>query len=166
MVKLNLRFMFKFLLNFYPIPFIVINFIIIGVAICIILYCVEYFTINIKDGIWNNKGGNILKNIYNDIYLYFYFVIKNIYGNIRAETIIGSLILLIVGTLGIVINSYFIFYINQLIEFKPEEQQAFSKLIKLLNPSNNEHKASNLVKAFLLIKKMYIDNKNIEDEYK
>ena len=166
MVKMNFRFMFRFLLNFYPIPFIVINFIIIGVVMCILLYCVEFFTININYGIWNNKGGNIKKNFYNEIFLYFFFVIKNVHGNIRTETIIGSLVLLIGGTMGIVINSYFIYYVNHLIEFKPEEQQAFSKLIKLLKPANNEHKASNLVKAFLLIKKMYIDNKNIEDEYK
>ena len=38
--------------------------------------------------------------------------------------------------------------------------------MKLLKPANNEHKASNLVKAFLLMKKMYVDNKKIEEEYK
>ena len=64
------------------------------------------------------------------------------------------------------ISSYFIYYVNLLIEFKPEEKQAYGKLVKLLNPSNKENKAANLIKAFLLLKKIYIDNKNIRDEYK
>lgn len=64
-----------------------------------------------------------------------------------------------------VITTYFIHFLLNLIEFNPEEQDAFSKLIKLLNPINNEHKSSNLIKAFLLMKKMYIDNINIEKEY-
>ena len=166
MVKMDFKFMFKFLLNLYPYPFILINFIIIGLVICILLYCSEYFSINIKNGIENNKGRNELKNFYNILYLFFSFIIKSVHGNIKSETIFGSFVLLIGGTLGLVIISYFIYYINQLIEFKPDEQEAYSKLVKLLNPLNNEHKSSNLIKIFLLMKKMYIDNNNIENEYK
>jgi hypothetical protein len=166
MVKMDFKFMLRFLLNFYPVSFIIINFILIGISVCILLYCVEYFSINIYYGIDNNKGRNEIKNFYNEIFLYLFFVIKSVHGNIRTETINGSLILLVGGTIGLVINSYLIYYISQLIEFKPEEQQAFTKLVKLLKPANNEHKASNLVKAFLLMKKMYVDNKKIEEEYK
>ena len=165
MVKMDFKFMFRFLLNIYPKPFIFFNFITIGIAVCLILYSFEYFSIDIN-GIWNNKGENGLKNFYNDIFLYFFFIIKNVHGNIRTDTNIGSIVLLIGGTLGLAINSYLIYYINNIIEFNPEEQQAYSKLVKLLNPLNNEHKASNLIKIFLLMKKMYIDNKNIEELYK
>ena len=166
MVKMDFKFMFRFLLNLYPIIFIIINFIIITLVICILLYIIEYFSININDGIWNSKGENDLNNFYNDIFLYCSFVLKSIHGNLKTQTELGSFILIIGGTIGLVIISYLIYYINQLIEFKPEEQQAYSKLIKLLNPINNEHKASNLIKIFLLMKKMYIDNINIENEYK
>ena len=165
MVKMNFKFMFRFLLNLYPFEFILINFVVIGLVICILLYSFEYFTINVN-GIWNNKGQNDLKNFQNDIYLYLFFIIKSVHGNIKTDTIIGSLVLLIGGTIGLLINSYLIFYLSQFTEFKPDEQQAYSKLIKLFNPLNNEHKASNLIKIFLLMKKMYIDNQNIEDEYK
>jgi len=65
-----------------------------------------------------------------------------------------------------VISSYFIYYINNLIEFSPEEQIAYSKLIKLLNPINREHKASNLIKSILLIKKIFIDNLNTIKDYR
>ena len=165
MVKMNFKFMFKFILNMYPLLFIIINFITIGLLVSILIYCIEYFSIDVNTKLVNNKGINDLKDFYNEITLYCFFIIKNIHGNIKANTILGSLILLIGGTVGLLISSYFIYYINLLIEFKPEEQQVYGKLVKLLNPLNNEHKASNLIKAFLLMKKLYIDNKNIRDEY-
>ena len=166
MVKMDFKFMFKFILNMYPFAFIFLNFIFIGLLVSILLYCVEYFSIDINNKLVNNKGINDLKDFYSEITLYCFFVLKNIHGNIKTNTILGSFILLAGGTLGLLISSYFIFYVNLLIEFEPEEKQAYSKLVKLLNPSNNEHKAANLIKVFLLLKKLYIDNKNIRDEYK
>jgi hypothetical protein len=51
-------------------------------------------------------------------------------------------------------------------EFTTEEQQAYSKLVKLLNPLNNEHKSANLLKAFIQMNKLYLDNQNIEENYR
>ena len=166
MVKMDFKFMFKFILNMYPLAFIIVNFITIGLLVSILVYCVEYFSIDINTKQINNKGVNNLKDFYNEISLYCFFILKNVHGNIKTNTILGSIILLIGGTIGLLISSYFIYYINILIEFKPEEKRAYGKLVKLLDPLNNEHKASNLIKAFLLMKKLYIDNKNIRDEYK
>ena len=163
---MDFKFMFKFILNMYPLSFIFINFITIGLLVSILIYCMEYFSIDIRTHQINNKGINNSKDFYNEICLYCFFIIKNIHGNIKTNTILGSLILLIGGTVGLLISSYFIYYVNLLVEFKPEEQQAYGKLVKLLNPLNNEHKAANLIKVFLLMKKIYIDNKNIRDEYK
>ena len=166
MVKMDFKFMFKFILNMYPFAFILLNFIFIGILVSILIYCVEYFSLDINDKLLNNKGINDLKDFYSEITLFCFFVLKSVHGNIKTNTILGSIILLVGGTLGLLISSYFIYYVNLLIEFKPEEKQAYSKLVKLLNPSNNEHKAANLIKVFLLMKKIYIDNKNIRDEYK
>ena len=166
MVKMDFKFMFKFILNMYPLAFIIVNFITIGLLVSILIYCVEYFSIDINTKQINNKGINNLKDFYNEISLYCFFILKNVHGNIKTNTILGSVILLIGGTIGLLISSYFIYYINILIEFEPEEKRAYGKLVKLLDPLNNEHKASNLIKAFLLMKKLYIDNKNIRDEYK
>ena len=166
MVKMDFKFMFKFILNMYPLAFIIVNFITIGLLVSILIYCVEYFSIDINTKQINNKGANNLKDFYNEISLYCFFILKNVHGNIKTNTILGSIILLIGGTIGLLISSYFIYYINILIEFEPEEKRAYGKLVKLLDPLNNEHKASNLIKAFLLMKKLYIDNKNIRDEYK
>ena len=165
MVKMDFKFMFKFILNMYPFSFIILNFIFIGILVSILIYCLEYFSIDVNTKLLNNKGINDLKDFYSEITLFCFFVLKSVHGNIKTNTILGSIILLIGGTLGLLISSCFIYYVNLLIEFKPEEKQAHSKLEKLLNPLNNEHKAANLIKVFLLMKKLYIDNKNIRDEY-
>ena len=55
MAQLNIKFMLRFLLNNFPMSFIIINFIIICLVSCILLYTIEIFSINIKNGIWNNK---------------------------------------------------------------------------------------------------------------
>ena len=64
------------------------------------------------------------------------------------------------------ISSYFIYYINNSIKFSQEEQDAYSKLSKLLDPINKEHKASNLIKSLLLLKKNMRDNQNTEKDYR
>ena len=166
MIKLDFKFMFRFLLNNFPMSFIIINFIVICLVSCILLYTFEYFSIDIYIGIWNNKGYNDLKNLYNEIFLFSSFIFKNAQGNIKAQTILGTFILLIGGTMGLILSSYLVYYMNILIEFKVEEHQSYTKLIKLLDPLNNEHKASNLLKIFLLMNKMYLDNQNIEENYR
>ena len=55
---------------------------------------------------------------------------------------------------------------NNLIKFSPEEQDAFLKLTKLLNPINKEHKAANLIKSVLFTKKIIVDNQSTVREYK
>ena len=166
MVKLDFKFMFRFLLNYFPLSFIIFNFIIICFVVSVLIYCIDYFSLNVNTGIWNNKGENDLKNFYNELFLYLFFVLKLLHGNIKADTVLSSIILLIGGTFGLIFSSYLIYYMNSIIEFKPEEHQAYTKLIKLLNPLNNEHKASNLLKVFLLMNKMYLDNPNIIDNYR
>ena len=166
MAQLNIKFMLRFLLNNFPMSFIIINFIIICLVSCILLYTIEIFSINIQNGIWNNKGENDMTNFYNEISLYCLFIFKYIHGNIKPETIFGSFILLAGGTMGLFLSTYCIYYINNLMEFTTEEQQAYTKLIKLLNPLNNEHKSANLVKIFIQMNKLYLDNQNIEDNYR
>ena len=70
-----------------------------------------------------------------------------------------------IGIIGFFIASYLIYYINELIEFNNEEQKAYLKLKKILNPINKEYKASNLIKVCIFMKKMLDDCKNIENDY-
>ena len=166
MAQLNFKFTIRFLLNNFPMSFIIINFLVIGLVTCILLYTIEHFSINIQYGIWNNIGDNDPTNFYNQISLYCLFIFKYIHGNIKPETIFGSFILLIGGTIGLFLSSYLLYCIHNLMEFTSEEQQAYSKLVKLLNPLNNENKSANLVKVFIQLNKLYLDNQIIKDNYR
>ena len=166
MIKLDFKFMFRFLLNTFPLSFIIINFVIICIIVCILLFSMEYFSIDINDAALNNKGDNDLTNFYNEVSLYCFYIFKYINGDIRPKTIFGTFILLAGGTIGLLLSSYCVYYINNLMEFTTEEQQAYSKLVKLLNPINNEHKSANLLKVFMQMNKLYMDNQNIEENYR
>ena len=166
MIKLDFKFMLRFLLNTFPMSFIIINFVILCIIVCILIFSIEHFSINIYNDIYNNKEDSDLTNFYNEISLYCFFVFKYIHGDIKPQTLFGSFILLVGGTMGLFLSSYCIYYINNLMEFSSEEQQAYSKLVKLLNPLNNEHKSANLLKVFLQINKLHLDNQNIEDNYR
>ena len=166
MVKMDLLFMIRYFLNRYPITFIIINFFIFGTIFCILIYSIEYFSLDIKNGNWNNKGNNNnLNKFYNSIYLYLFYITKNEFGDIKPKSDLAVFIMIIGGSLGLFVTSYFVYYILQFINLSPEEQKAYKKLNKILNPLNKEHKSANLIKYFILTKKLFKDNKNIEKNY-
>ena len=158
--------MLRYYLNRYPLIFMVSSFFFLGLMFCILIFCIEYFSIDTINGIWNNKGDNNLRNYFNIINLLSFYIIKNISGEISPKTILGMSILIIGGTIGLLIFSYFIYYISELVRFSPEENKAYSKLIKILNPLNDEHKSANLIKIVLLMKKTIKNYKNIEKDYR
>ena len=158
-VKMNFIFMLKYFLNKYPMTFILISFILLIISYCILIYCIEFFSLDIVNGFWNNKGDNNLRNHYNCVYLIAFYIVKNNSGEIMPKSPLGIFIMLY-------IFSYFFYYVNNLIELKTEEQKAISKLDKILNPLNKEHKSANLIKIVFLIKKMLKDYKNVEKDYK
>ena len=166
MVKMDFMFMLRYFLNRYPMTFILSSFILLSISYCILIFCVDFFSLDIINGFWNNKGDNNLRNIYNCIYLFVFYIYKNNSGDIKPESPLGIFIMICGGTFGLFIFSYFLYYINNLIELTTEEQKAISKIDKILNPLNKEHKSANLIKVLFLIKKMLKDYKNIEKDYK
>ena len=166
LLSLNFKFMFKYNLNKSPLSFLLLNLIIIFITMCILLSSVEFFSVDINNKFWSDVNENRTENFFHILSVFFFFSIKNVHEDHCIKSYLGKIILLIGGMIGMVISSYFIYYINNLIEFSPEEQIAYSKLIKLLNPINREHKASNLIKSILLIKKIFIDNLNTIKDYR
>ena len=146
--------MIRYFLHRYPVIFVIINLFFIGLGFLILIYSAEYFSLNIKNeknGNYNSKGDNNLKNISNIIYLYLFYFVKNIFGDIHPMSFYGNFIMLAYGTISLFVISYFIYYMNRIIKFNKEEQKAYSKLIKILNPINKEHKASNLIKNLIIM---------------
>ena len=158
--------MLKYCINRYPLTFILISFILLCISYYTLIFCIEFFSLDIVNGFWNNKGDNNLRNIYNCIYLILFYIVKNTTGEIEPKTPLGIFIMICGGTCGLFIFSYFLYYFNNSIKLTTEEQKAILKLDKILNPLNKEHKSANLIKIVFLIKKMLKDYKNIEKDYK
>ena len=165
MVKMDFLYILRYFLNRFPMTFIIINLIIIGLIFCILILSIEYFLYDNNKGFQIDKSDNKLKNFYNVLDVYLFYILKNISDKNKPSSTLGLLIMLILGNFSLIIILYLVYYLKELIEFKPEEQKAYTKLIKLFNPVNKEHKATNLIKVFILMKKLSKDFKNIENEY-
>ena len=165
-IILNTNFMFKYTLRKFPLTFLAFNVIIIVFSICLVISCIEFFSLDINNRFWNTIFENKSENIFNILGDFIFFIIRNIYEEHCIKSILGRIILYMGGLVGMVITTYFIHFLLNLIEFNPEEQDAFSKLIKLLNPINKEHKAAHLIKTLLIIKKFIINNQNTERDYR
>ena len=165
-INLNSRFMFKYSLHRFPLTFLTFNVLIIVFSICMLISCVEFFSLDINKSYKNNIIDNNVENVFNIFSAFFFLIIKNMHEEHCIKSILGKILLFIGGLFGMLISSYFIFLMNNLIKLNPEEHDSFSKLIKLLNPINREHKASNFIKSLLWIKKIIIDNKNTEKDYR
>ena len=165
-IILDAKFMFKYSINKFPLTFLFLSLILVFFSFCFILSTVEFFGLDTTNNFWNNYIEDKSENFFNISFTFFFFILRKIHEAHCVTTIFGKMILYFGGAVGMLMSSYFIFYANNLIEFSPEEHNAFSKLTKLLNPLNKEHKASNVIKSFLFIKKAIVDNKNIEKDYR
>ena len=165
MIKMDSSFMSKFFFKRYPKANFLINFILNSLTFCILILCIEYFAMDIKKGIWNNKGNNNLKNIYNTMYIYLFYVVKMAFGDVKPMTVLGCLLMIIIGFSGLMITCFFAFYFTELINLNPEEKKAYTKLKKIFNPLNSEHKASNLIRFFIFMIRSTKEFENLEKNY-
>ena len=166
LIILNFSFMFKYGLNRFPLRFLFLNLIIVLISLCIVTYCIEFFSLDINEDFLNNIIENKRENFFNIISYYFFFIIRNIPEDHNIKSIFGKLVIYIGGIIGMIFSSYLIYYINDKIEFTQEEQESYSKLSKLLDPINKEHKSSNVIKSLLMLKKVLRDNQNTEKDYR
>ena len=166
LLELDYVYMFKLYLNKYPFILSILLLILLSILTSIFIKGGEYYTINKKTGLYNNKGLNDFKNFFNSLYLFYFISLRIVFGDIVDKTTLGKLILLISGVVGSICCSYFIYLINKKIEFTDDEEKAYSKLSKLFEPENNEHKASNLIKYLLFYKKIILDNSKLVNTYK
>ena len=166
LLELDYIYMFKIYLNKYPFILTIILLIIFSFFTSIFIKGTEYYSINSKTGFYDNKGYYDFKSVINSGYLYFFISLRIVFGDLVNKTPLGKLILFFSGILGSMCCSYFIYLINKKIELTDDEEKAFSKLSKLFEPENNEHKASDLIRYFLFYKKIIIDNNYLINTYK
>ena len=166
LIVLDFKFLFKYSLNKFPLTFLILNLILIFITICMLLSSVEFFSLDTSNNFFNNNIENKAENFFNLSSTFFFFILRNIHEAHCIKSFLGKFLLYSGGILGMLISSFFIYYLINRIEFTPEEHSAFSKLTKLLNPINKEHKASNLIKSLLILKKIFKDNQNTEKDYR
>ena len=164
LVNLNYKFILKYIVKHYPISFVVVNFIIIILGFSSVIYSIEYFSISIKYEESDYRDNYSFKHFNNCVKVCLSLILRQMFIFFGNNTFFG-IIFLIGLTFCMCLVAYFFYYIHNLIEMSPEEEKAYSKLIKLFNPENKEHKASNLIVTFILLKKLYKDNDILLNEY-
>lgn len=147
-------------------PFFAMS-IITVVFFCIIssmLRVVEFSSYDIELGLIGKKGLNDLGNHLN-CFWYMIVIASTVgYGDEYPRNILGRLLSLLGWFFGIVGLGLTISSLTSVSEFSEADRKAFMKLQKLYDPENEQHKAVNVVKTVLFLKKLTKEkkeNKNI-----
>ena len=163
-VKLNVKFMFKTFLSNHKIIFPFCILLILLIIISILLENVEEFSVdmlqyksiesyNYKDKAKIINGYKL--TIYDTLWIYLSFLIRNPLGELLPKTPFGKLLLLIFYILGSLFLCMIYFRLNDLIQLNRTSIQAYSKLQKLFEPDNKENKASDVMHSVFLLRKYY-----------
>ena len=161
-VKLNVKFMFKTIISNHKIIFPCCILFIILTLITILLKSVEEFSVdmiqykNLESYTYNNKTKIILDNnlnIYNTLWVYSSFLLRNPSGELCPRTPLGKILLFIFYIIGSLFLCTIYYRLNNLMQLNRSSIQAYSKLQKLFQPENKENKASDVILAVILLKK-------------
>ena len=164
-VRLNIKFMFKtFLMNHKIIfPFCIV--VILTMIISILLQSVEEFSVDINLYKTNDVNSlNSLNNkfitnhdlkIYDTIWIYITFLLRNPMGDLYPKTPFGKILLFIIYVIGSIFLCIIYLRLNRLIQLDRSSFKAFTKLSKLFKNENNENKASDVIRAVFLLKKYH-----------
>ena len=82
------------------------------------------------------------------------------YGDKYPRTNLGRIIVFIVCLIGMLLIGFSIAIISETIYFNENEEKAFSKLKKIFSTENIEHKAGNVIKDLLLMRRNIKKSKN------
>jgi hypothetical protein len=144
-------------------PFFIV--IILIVVISILLQSVEEFSVDIDlyksidlntlNSLNNKFITNHNLNIYDTIWIYISFLLRNPLGDLYPKTTFGKLLLFIIYIIGSLFLCLIYYRLNKLMLFDRSRFQAFTKLTKLFKDENKENKASDVIKSVLLLKKYY-----------
>jgi len=113
-----------------------------------------------KKGLEGNKGLNDLQNLMNNIWMLIVIITGVSYGDKYPRTNLGRIIVYIVCLIGMLLIGFSIAIISETIYFNENEEKAFSKLKKIFSTENIEHKAGNVIKDLLLMRRNIKKSKN------
>ena len=164
-VRLNIKYMFKTFLMNHKISFPIYFVIILTMIISILLQSVEEFSVDIDlyksidinylNSLNNKFITNHDLNIYDTIWIYLSFLLRNPLGDLYPKTPFGKMLLFIIYVIGSIFLCIIYLRLNRLMQLDRTSFRAFTKLAKLFKKENNENKASDVIRAVLLLKKYY-----------
>ena len=160
-VQTGLFFVIKSELNRNPIIFLTFLLIILIFVFSIISRGFENLAIDKIKGLNGVKGINDLQNYVNNFWLILTTVTKIGFGDEYPRTELGRLFIFLIFLIGMLSLGYCTASLSGYIEFIPVEKRAYLKLKKIFDPENNEHKAANLIKTILFMRKNIKNSKNI-----
>jgi len=160
-VQSGLFFVIKSELNRNPIIFLSFLLIILIFVFSIISRGFENLAIDKINGLNGVKGINDLQNYINNFWLILTTVTKIGFGDEYPRTDLGRLFIFLIFLIGMLSLGYCTASLSGYIEFIPVEKRAYLKLKKIFDPENNEHKAANLIKTILFMRKNIKNSKNI-----
>ena len=164
-VRLNIKYMFKTFLMKHKTSFPICIVLILTVVISILLQSVEEFSVDINlyktidVGSLNSLNNKFITNhdlnIYDTIWIYISFLLRNPLGDLYPITPFGKMLLFIVYIIGSLFLCIIYHRQNIKMELNRSSFQAFTKLSKLFKDENKENKASDVIRSVLLLKKYY-----------
>ena len=160
-VQSGLFFVIKSELNRNPVLFLSILLFVLICIFSIISRGFENLAIDKIHGLNGVKGINDLQNYINNFWLILTTVTKIGFGDEYPRTDLGRLFIFLIFLIGMLSLGYCTASLSGYIEFIPVEKRAYLKLKKIFDPENNEHKAANLIKTILFMRKNIKNSKNI-----
>ena len=160
-VQSGLFFVIKSELNRNPVLFLSILLFVLICVFSIISRGFENLAIDKIKGLNGVKGINDLQNYINNFWLILTTVTKIGFGDEYPRTDLGRLFIFLIFLIGMLSLGYCTASLSGYIEFIPVEKRAYLKLKKIFDPENNEHKAANLIKTILFMRKNIKTSKNI-----
>ena len=164
-VRLNIKYMFKTFLMKHKISFPFYILVILIVVVSILLQSVEEFSVDIDlyktidvsslNSLNNEFITNHDLNIYDTVWIYISFLLRNPMGDLYPKTPFGKMLLFIIYIIGSIFLCIIYSRLNRLMHLDRSSFRAYTKLIKLFKTENNENKASDVIRSVLLLKKYY-----------
>lgn len=153
-VQPNIQFIIKSQLRTHPLIFLISFFCFYLLTATCIIRMFEFGAI-LDNHNFFEKDKTHLNKMINVMWMVGITSFTNGFGDCYPKTIIGRLLTFVFAVIGVVIVSMIIMIIISYFQMSQGEKKVYLKLKKIFNPENKEHKAANVIREILILRKLY-----------
>jgi len=143
-------------------PYLVLSiFMVVALSLC--AFAMRNFEFGVKDptgATISLKGDNDLQNLMNCFWLIIVTMTTVGYGDMFPRSILGRLVGVVACIIGMIIVSMIIVSLAVITQFTNDEEKAYMKLKKLRAEENVSEKATEVIKAVIMIRKFNLKKVN------